>query len=172
MVTIIRGQLPTTRSTVSRALALFALGCLLAILEWRLPDVVVGSGVDLTRLAPLLVLGLLVPAALLLVHRRHPWPSWLSAVSLELLAGLTAYSLVYHVLPRNEPDAIGEWGSWAVTVLSFVAIWLLAAGVASIGIAATHLIWKPRIEHACRQCGYLLVGLSDDRCPECGRSTD
>jgi rubrerythrin len=30
----------------------------------------------------------------------------------------------------------------------------------------------PQSSMFCRQCGYQLVGLSENRCPECGRAFD
>lgn len=171
MADFIKGYRPTTRATLLLALAFFLFGCLLALLEWRLPIIdPFGHSINYTRLTPLVILVVLLPAILPLLHRRHPWPFWLYTVSAELAAGLMGYALVFHVVPRQDsigPPA-GVWGSWWVTVFSLVAIWLVSVGVAAISTTAVHLLWKPRIEPRCERCGYLLLGLSEDRCPECG----
>ena len=171
MVTFIRGHRPNTGAIVALASALFLLGCVLALLEWRLPVLdPFDSGINFTRLSPLLILVVLVPATLPLLHLRHPWPLWLYAVSVELLAGLAGYFLLFHFLPRSELAPVGVWGAWSVTALSFVAIWLVSVGVASVCISSLRLLWTPRLGPVCQRCGYLLLGLRDDRCPECGSS--
>ena len=172
MVTFIRGHRPNTGAIVALASALFLLGCVFALLEWRLPVLdPFDSGINFTRLSPLLILVVLVPATLPLLHLRHPWPLGLSAVSVELSAGLTGYFLLYHILPRSGSSPVGAWGSWWATGLSFAAIWLVSVGVAAICITTVHLFWRPGLETAvCQRCGYLLLGLRDDRCPECGSS--
>ena len=170
MADLISGHRPSTRTTILLALALFLFGCVLALLEWRLSIIgLLDYRINLTRLSPLVIHVALVPAILPLRHRRHPWPFWFYAVSVELVAGLSGYAVLFHILPRSEPPAVGVWGSWWVTVLSFVAIWLVSVGVAAIcATAIHHLFGKPRLEPRCAQCGYLLLGLSEDRCPECG----
>ena len=171
MVTFIRGHRPNTRAIVLLALALFLLGCVLALLEWRLPILdPFESGINFTKLSPLLILVVLVPATLPLLHLRHPWPFWLYAVAVELVAGLGGYFLLFHILPRSGPSPVGAWGTWWATALSFVAIWLVSVGVASVCVGSLRLLWTPRLGPVCQRCGYLLLGLRDDRCPECGSS--
>ena len=171
MAHFIRGHRPSTHVTILTALGLFLLGCVFALLEWRLPIIdPLGHGINYTRLAPLVILVVLIPAILPLYHRRHPWPFWFYTVSVELAAGLIGYSLLFHILSllRSDPPAVGVWGSWFVTGLSLVAIWLTAIGVAAIGITTFHRFRKPGLEPRCAQCGYLLFGLRAGNCPECG----
>ncbi len=169
MAKFVKGQRPAMRVTLLLTLALFLLGCVLALLEWRLPIVdPSGYGINFTRLSPLIILVVLVPLTLPLRHLRHPWPFWLYPVVVELMAGLLGYVLLFHILPRSEPPAVGPWGSWWVTGSSFVAIWLVSVVVAAISITASQLLWKPQLERVCHRCGYRLRGLRDERCPECG----
>ena len=173
MAHFISGHRPSTRVTLLTALGLFLFGCVLALLEWRLPIIdPFGHHINYTRLAPLVILVVLIPAILPLRHRLHPWPFWFYMVPLELAAGLLGYILLFYIVPRSDSvgSAVGVWGSWWFMVLCFVAIWLLSVGVAAICINVIHLFGKPRLEPRCGHCGYLLLGLRDDRCPECGSS--
>lgn len=60
---------------------------------------------------------------------------------------------------------IGEMPAWWVVVpLFFVPGWLAA-------VALFAWLWSPDAtdgELHCRRCGYILRGLSEPRCPECG----
>ncbi len=152
MAHFISGHRPSTRVTLLTALGLFVFGCVLALLEWRLPIIdPFGHHINYTRLAPLLILVVFIPALLPLRHRRHPWPFWFFTVPVELAAGLLGYILVSHTVPRRDfvGPVVGVWGSWWVTVLSLVAIWLVSVGVAAICINAIHLFGKPRLEPRC-----------------------
>jgi hypothetical protein len=148
--------------------ALLLSGCALGLLEWRLPPDALGLGFNLTRLSPLVILAVIVPAILAWQHRRGHRPSWSRTAPAEVLAGLCGYFLTFHLLHRNQPRPAGVWDSWWVTALGFVTIWLVSVGVAAICTAAIRLLQKPRLEPRCARCGYALIGLRDDRCPECG----
>ena len=87
---------------------------------------------------------------------------WLTMVVGIGVFALMGYFLVFHILPRPEQGAAGLWGSWPVSVLSFVAIWLLSVAVAAICLGGVRLVWRPHMGQICRRCGYLLVGLPDD----------
>lgn len=67
-----------------------------------------------------------------------------------------------------QPDGLSWLGAVGVLVAWFVPILLIA--FATYGL----LTWRlgPRVpsdrETRCRQCGYILRGISQPRCPECG----
>lgn len=125
---------------------------------------------DVNRLAPLVILILVVPLCLTLRHFRHPRPYWLYPLALTVLAGWLGYFLLFHILPQeklpHDPPPIPWWES----VLSLMVIWLISVGIAAAAIAILHLFWRPTLEQACERCGYLLQGLRSDYCPECGES--
>ena len=173
MSRLIIGRRPSRRTTIWLSVGLFLLGCVLALLEWYLPifdpfdD---GININFTRLAPIVILILLVPLCLSLRHIRHPRPYWLYPLALTVLAGWIGYFLLFHILPQenlpHDPPPIPWWDP----VLSLIVIWLISVGIAAAAVALLHLIWKPPLKNICDRCGYLLQGLTSDNCPECGES--
>lgn len=170
---LINGRRPSRRTTIWLSVGLFLLGCVLALIERYSPifdpfdD---GINIDLTRLAPLVILILLVPLCLSLRHLRHPRPYWLYPLAVTVMAGWLGYFLLFHILPReklpHDPPPIPWWE----TLLSLIVIWLISVGIAAAAIALLHLFWKPTLGQVCKRCGYLLQGLRSDKCPECGES--
>ncbi len=171
MPRLINGRRPSRRTTLWLSVGLFSLGCVLALFE-RFVTIFdpYQFSLDVTRLAPLVILILVVPLCLTLRHFRHPRPYWLYPLALTVLAGWLGYFLLFHILPQEElphnPPPIPWWES----VLSLIAIWLISVGIAAAAIAVLHLFWKPIRGQACERCGYLLQGLRSDQCPECGES--
>ena len=173
MPRLINGRRPSRRTTLWLSVGLFSLGCVLALCE-RFVTVfdpyLQGFSFDVTRLAPLIILILLVPLCLSLRHFRHPRPYWLYPLALTVLAGWLGYFLLFHILPQEKlpPDPLPI--PWWDPVLSLIVIWLISVGIATATVALLHLIWKPTFKNVCDRCGYPLQGLTSDKCPECGES--
>ncbi len=171
MPRLINGRRPSRRTTLWLSLGLFILGCVLALFE-RFVTIFdpYQFSLDVTRLAPLVILILVVPLCLSLRHFRHPRPYWLYPLALTVLAGWLGYFLLFHILPQeklpHDPPPIPWWES----VLSLMVIWLISVGIAAAAIAILHLFWKPTLKNVCERCGYLLQGLRSNQCPECGES--
>lgn len=78
-----------------------------------------------------------------------------------------------------KPYAPALWSSPWVDVIVVYGIGLLltwpltlVAGIVhALGAASSPPSSGPRPMH-CRSCGYILIGLSEPRCPECGRAFD
>lgn len=171
MPRLIKGRRPSRRTTLWLSVGLFTLGCVLALFERYVTyfDPYQFS-LDVNRLAPLVILILVVPLFLSLRHFHHPRPYWLYPLALTVLAGWLGYFLLFHILPQeklpHDPPPIPWWES----VLSLIVIWLISVVIAAVAIATLHLFWKPTLGKMCERCGYLLQGLRSDRCPECGES--
>lgn len=68
-------------------------------------------------------------------------------------------------------------GSTDAIAYVFLPVWVFLVGGAVTAISTT-IAWKmapvgrPEEETRCRNCGYMLIGLRDPRCPECGEPFD
>ena len=92
------------------------------------------------------------------------WGAAISAAYIPLTidwVGRWTEAIVAGALPESTPDSL------AAALLSVAtAIGLSLPGVA---VAALVAIFGPRdTETRCRKCGYILRGISEPRCPECG----
>lgn len=170
---LINGRRPSKRTTLWLSIGLFLLGCVLALFE-RYATVfdpyIQSFPIDIYRLAPLVILLLVVPPCLSLRHFRHPRPYWLYPLAVTVLAGWLGYFLLFHLLPREKLPHDLPPIPWWETLLSLIVIWLISVGIAAAAIALLHLFWKPTMKQVCERCGYRLQGLRNDKCPECGES--
>ena len=88
----------------------------------------------------------------------------------HVTAGLLAFSLTSSILPREKLSPNPSSDPWWLIVILVMGILLISVGIAAATIAILHLFWKPTLGQACERCGYLLQGLTCDKCPECGES--
>jgi len=103
---------------------------------------------------------------------RHPRACALAGGSAVLLAMATLYiPIVLHVqefvagvLPPSAPH-----GVYAALVDGLAAIAVIApAALVAVFLDAHLRRPAPPRETRCRRCGYVLRGLTEPRCPECG----
>ena len=94
---------------------------------------------------------------------RQPRIAWvLASAGCVLVAWIPLTEWLYtHVVSNLAPSSRVAWvgllvGEGVVLVWSFGALWFFGSRLRSM------------TEGRCLHCGYLLVGLSSDRCPECG----
>jgi hypothetical protein len=88
------------------------------------------------------------------------WTSGATASIMPASATIPSW-LALHIAPR------GQWMEWPSRVVvvgstSLIAI-VVFGGLGQIGRQN-----EPRGETFCRRCGYILRGISEPRCPECG----
>ncbi len=91
------------------------------------------------------------------------------ATSIPLFYSERRPMLAYALNPNLPPKAY----DWAFVVTCFVCI--VMAGVACRLVAAASYAReksKRNSSEHCRECGYLLIGLPEPRCPECGTPFD
>jgi ribosomal protein L37E len=99
-----------------------------------------------------------------------------------LLVGFTIANCVLAILSfagkiaqRIDPglyvDPIATLIAWSV--IGFLLTWVCAALLAVVyGLVTADLKHKGERSMYCRTCGYVLLGLRENRCPECGRPFD
>jgi hypothetical protein len=120
------------------------------------------STVNYPRMIPIVALLLVIPICLAIHHRRHVWPAWLKVILAETAAGWIGYILSNHLFTRHMPQLLD--------IPALIVIWAFSAGVSAAAVALFHQFRTPKlVAPFCPQCGYHLVGLSVNRCPECGR---
>ncbi|GMU24131.1 MAG: hypothetical protein AMXMBFR13_42080 [Phycisphaerae bacterium] len=86
-------------------------------------------------------------------------------------SAVTFLSKAHGAMADRVTSALGATGNWGaalgVAVGYFLPVLLLAFGVYGL---TTRLCFRRTLdqETRCRQCGYILRGISEPRCPECG----
>lgn len=151
-------------------------GLMMAILAFgfcmALADLIWGSGpAPLERAWPFFCLGVWVFWAVLfyvqgLSRNRHTtmrrMVAWLVGGSLlELLVSVPS-----HLIVVRRPGCMVGMASWlGIMAGIYVMVWAFGPGIALM------FWWETRKRMAghCPACGYNLHGLSEQRCPECGR---
>ena len=116
-----------------------------------------------THYEAMIALFVVMPAiclAAVVSHRRVPFRWAMFSLHAELawlwIAFATAWSLVFgHI--------------WDDMVGVTLVYWLGSATIGTALLAAIQWRWRPRYGPYCPGCGYCLIGLSEKRCPECGR---
>jgi len=70
--------------------------------------------------------------------------------------------------PHSSGDGIG-----GLACFGAIVVWTIIGGLlgAALGFALSRLVWDVRFprDFECPGCGYLLIGLTGQVCPECGR---
>ena len=139
--------------------ACFAVGVVMGLaacnhLGWSPFGIEMGDGYG--ALSILLVPILLIVLPLRFRPTRHAW-----AMMVLTEAGLCGGMLLGN-LTDTEGLALGR-------AMGFVILWGIAVVVGSVVIAIVRPGSKVLTGPYCRGCGYCVVGLSEQRCPECGR---
>jgi hypothetical protein len=96
---------------------------------------------------------------------------WFWRATIGTAAGFGIWSiaapLFSGILNRTMPGRI--FGPLALWIMLFVAL-LTHAIAASVSVLLRSP--APTPETRCRKCGYILRGITDPRCPECGERTE
>jgi len=71
--------------------------------------------------------------------------------------------------PLQVPESVtgGVAGAVVIMVLMFLPVWVVAFGTFGI-LSRLFGPEAPDGETRCRKCGYILRGITEPRCPECG----
>ena len=96
------------------------------------------------------------------------WADWLHVACYGQHVGMPIDSIV------GAEDVGWLWvgGSYVRLITSAIAVGIPTGAVAIGAYAAITRLWGPKVvpggETLCRACGYILRGISEPRCPECG----
>jgi hypothetical protein len=154
---VVRGPWSSWKQRAARGA--IALAWALSFAWWILPIVwAVDHGLDL------------IPSSQASANAMSLWLAGTTLIAGALTAGLLMW------LARSRVVGAGIGGATAVA-----AVWYLVQGgtdrvppVIWHGVVSAVLLWwalRPSPDpNACPGCSYALVGLSTDRCPECGRA--
>ena len=87
--------------------------------------------------------------------------------------------VVEYFYPNGVDHRPPAWRAYSVAVRASVPVWILCGFAALLlAIPAAWCCWRVGIRRRrrstsrCVKCGYLLVGLPEPRCPECGTEFD
>lgn len=96
----------------------------------------------------------------------HPFWRGSIAVVAGVMAAATCYTLTFLLIDGRDSNTAIFKALWVSAVLS---VFLLSPAVAVVvhGRLIRRYGLEPR-ETCCRRCGYILRGISEPRCPECG----
>lgn len=105
---------------------------------------------------------ILMCLSLLLMHLRCR-PRGRTLGSLQLGTGFLwlGYMIGWSIVHRS---------FWDDLVIVTCVGWMISGSVAGLMFIIIHRRWGPPADPCCRHCGYLLIGLTEHRCPECGRA--
>ena len=107
----------------------------------------------------------LIALACILIGARYPTRPSLIAAPLAAIA----YGVVYGLF--TQPKGLVDLTDYALTYTCVAGFCFLLTGLFSI-LALDRHPWPPPDTNRCKKCDYLLIGLTEPRCPECGTPFD
>jgi len=102
---------------------------------------------------------------ILVSRRRIPWRNAALPMILEIATAWVGHGLGWVTLPTNWPRF------FAITQVMTNGM-LISIATALVLLWLIQLRWTPTDGPYCQQCDYMLIGVSGERCPECGKSFD
>lgn len=102
----------------------------------------------------------------------HAWTLWIRGLGVVLISAVLL-SLTSSVLFPEWTDAYPPPPSSLPGTMLGIAVWVVAIGLGVFDLVlALRRARRRQEELRCGNCGYLLKGLRDPRCPECGTPFD
>lgn len=95
-------------------------------------------------------------------------PFWRSSIAVAsgVLVGVTCFLATFMLINGRKSDTLIFMALWLFAVVSVFLLSPLVAVAIHGGLIRRYGL-DPR-ETRCRRCGYILRGISEPRCPECG----